>query len=93
MIDRNIDPDEILNSEELGGELGESDECEDPIEILVSMLNEILENGMPVYFMKNDEDPMAKRLNRQNEILNEINMSLKAISRVLNDKLSSTPVR
>lgn len=102
MSDR-INPDEMLDGDDENDLLGDgedTEECEDPAELLISVLNEIFENGLPIHFIVNDKDPYVlpaiRRLHKQNEILNEISMSLRAIAKALGAQLppiNNTPTK
>jgi hypothetical protein len=79
-----IDPEALAddNGSENGDEDG--DEEMDASEFIATALSEMLENGVPVRVTASDADPLIqpllKRIQRQNEILAEINTSLRAIA-------------
>lgn len=91
MVINTVDPDSLLENED--AEEGD-EESSDPMDLLLSALEEMFENGLPVKFKLDPQDPfvlpMVRRIHRQNEILADISASLRSIAKSLGSQLPAT---
>jgi hypothetical protein len=88
-----VNPEDLDEDDTGDPEDEEGDEIDDPAEVMLAVIGDIMDNGMPVRFTASMSDPFLRpalvRLQRQNEILADISVSLRAIAVKLGCEVSS----
>jgi len=80
--DRQVEPDELLGE---GDGDGDDEEEMEVSEYFAAMFTDILETGLPLRFTAHAADPfvrpLLRRLEHQNALLHELNVTLRAIAK------------